>query len=117
MRFLFWNLLLCTWLLLSAFVLPHTPLSTAHAALTALLIVAFALLAAGKPAYRYGGTVLAAILGASAVLLAGVSLATAVNNGIVGALLFALSLVRPTHAVDTEVAVTTEAAVTPPAKT
>lgn len=112
MRFLVWNLLLCTWLLISAFVLPHTPLSAAHAAVTAFLVALFAFLAAGKPASRFVITVLGAILGASALLLFGVSLATAVNNAIVGALLFTLSLVRPTHAV-----ATTEGAVTEPPAT
>lgn len=97
MRFLLWNLVLCTWLLLSAFVLPHTPLSSAHAAVTAFLVMLFGFLAAGKPAFRYAVAVLALVLGASALPLSGVSVATAVSNAIVGAALFALSLVRPVH--------------------
>lgn len=113
MRFLVLNLVLSTWLLLSAFVLPQSPLSSAFAAITAFLILLFAFLAAGKPASRYAITVLGALLGASAALVPGDSLATAVNNGIVGALLFALSLVRPTHAAPAEGAAAEGAAAEP----
>lgn len=102
MRFLFWNLLFSTWLLLSAFALPQTPLSSALTAITAFAVLLFAFLAAGRPALRFVITALALVLGMTAVFLPGGSLATAVSNGVVGALLFALSLVRPTHAAATE---------------
>lgn len=98
MRFLGWNLLLSGWLLISAFVFPHTPLSAGLTTVTAFLVLLFAFLAAGKPAARYVVTVLAAMLGVTALLLPGMSTAASVSNALTGAALFVLSIVRPTHA-------------------
>lgn len=102
MRFLGWNLTLSTWLLISAFVFPHTPTSSGLTVFAAFFVLLFAFVATGKPASRFVITVLAAMLGATAMLLPGISGAAAVNNAIVGALLFALSLVRPVHAAPPE---------------
>jgi len=98
MRFLGWNTVLSAWLLVSAFLFPHTPSSTALTAITAFLVPLFAYLATARPTARFVITALAALLGVTALLLPGISTSAAVNNAIVGTILFALSAVRPTHA-------------------
>lgn len=113
MRFLGWNLLFSAWLLISAFIFPQTPSSAVLTALTAFLVLLFAVLAAARPAARFVNTALGALLGVSALLLPGLSTAAAVNAAIVGALVFALSLVRPTHAAPSEPARHEEAAAQP----
>ena len=93
MRFPILNLIFATWLLISAFALPQTPFSSAFTAIAAL-VVAVLFVAYGKPAARFVISLVAVILGIGALLLvdaAGVA-APATRSG---ALLFALSLVRP----------------------
>ncbi len=98
MHFLGWNLFLCTWLLISAFVFAQPPVSVAQTAVTAVLALIFAYLAPSKPGLRFVITALAVLLGMTAFLMPGVSTAASVNNGTLAALLFALSAVRPTLA-------------------
>jgi len=97
-RFIFWNLLFATWLLVSAFVLPHTVFSQATTWVAALAVGAAAMLAVGRPAARFAITAIAVFLALVALLLPGMSTAAAVSNAVVAALLFALSVVRPGHA-------------------
>jgi hypothetical protein len=98
MRFLGLNALLSAWLLLSAFVLPHTPATAAMTAIAAFAVLLFAALAAGRPAARYVVTAIAVLLGVTALLLPGLAGAAAISNALVGAALAALSLVSPVHA-------------------
>jgi hypothetical protein len=97
MRFLGWNVAVATWLLISAFAFPHTPLSSATTWTAALVVAVLALLAAGRPAARFAITAVAFVLAVLALLLPGMSTAAALNNAVVAAALFALSLVRPRH--------------------
>jgi predicted exporter len=98
MMFLGLNALVSTWLLLSAFVLPHTPGTAAMTAIAAFAVLLFAALAAGRPAARYVITAIAVALGVTALLLPGLTGAAAISNAIVGAVLAALSLFSPVHA-------------------
>ena len=98
MRFIGWNLVLATWLLVSAFVFPHTAFTLATTCVAAVAIGALALVAVGRPAARFGISALAAFLAIAALLVPGLGTAAAVNNGVVAALLFALSAVRPAQA-------------------
>jgi hypothetical protein len=97
MRFMGWNLLFATWLLISAFVVPHTAFSQATTWVAAVAIGAAAMLAVGRPAARFAISGIAVFLALVALLLPGMSTAAAVNNAVVAALLFALSVVRPTR--------------------
>lgn len=97
MRFMGWNLLFTTWLLVSAFVLPHSAFTQATTWIAAVAIGAASILAVGKPAARFAISGLAALLAVVALLAPGMGTAAAVNNAVFAALLFALSLVRPAH--------------------
>jgi hypothetical protein len=100
MRFIRWNVLLATLLLLSAFVLPQTPISSAITFVTAIAVAVLALAAGGKPALRYIISALAVAFAFAALLVPGVPGATRVIDGLVAAVVFALSLVSPTHSPD-----------------
>lgn len=95
MTFVGWNLVLCTWLLISAFVFAQPPLSVAQTALTAVFALIFAYLAPSKPGLRFVITALAVLLGLTAWMMPGVSAPALINNGTVAVLLFMLSAVRP----------------------
>lgn len=94
MRFLGSNWVLSAWLLVSAFVLPHTPLTLMATAIAAFLVLTFAAFATGHPAVRYANAVIACGLFALA-LLGGMPTGTAIHNSLAAAVLFALSLVSP----------------------
>lgn len=98
MRFIGWNLLFAAWLLVSAFVLPHTAFSQLTTWVVAIFFTAAALLAADKPGARFAISALAVALAVIALLMPGMSAAAVVNNLIVAAILFALSLVNPSSA-------------------
>lgn len=93
MRFLGWNLLFASWLLISAFVFTQTAASLAVTLACALLIGVFALLSRGKPGLRMVLSALAVILACVALLLPGLPGATRLNDGLVAALVFGLSVV------------------------
>lgn len=97
MRFIGWNVLLATWLLLSAFFFGQTPATTALTFVAAILVAFFALAAGGRPGLRFVITLVAAILAIAAIFTTGASGAARMSNALVAALLFALSVVRPTH--------------------
>ena len=98
MRFVTLNLILATWLLISAFALPQTPFSTAFTAISALVVAVAAFLAHGKPGVRFVISVVALLLAIGALFLTDVSGVARVSNALVGAVLFAVSLVRPGRA-------------------
>jgi hypothetical protein len=93
MRFIVWNMGLSTWLLLSAFALGHSPGSAAITGLLAVLIATFALASPGFPGLRFANTAFALILGFAALLAPDVSMIARLNNAIVAAIVFALSVV------------------------
>ncbi len=93
MRFITWNLVLAAWLLFSAFALPQTEDSLALTAVMAVLIGTFAFASPGLPGLRFVITVLALVLGAAALLMADVSGIARINNALVAAAFFALSIV------------------------
>ena len=97
MRFIWWNVALATWLLISAFVFSQTPLSMAITLLAAVAVVGLAFAAGGKPAARYIISAMMVALAFAALLLPEMSGAARVNLAITAALLFALSIVSPTH--------------------
>lgn len=97
MRFVYWNVGIASWLLISAFALPNTPTSAAITAVTAFLVPVIALFAGAKPGARYVITVLSLALATAMLLLPGVSGAARISTMLVAALLFALSLISPRH--------------------
>jgi hypothetical protein len=97
MRFLLLNLIFATWLLISAFALRQTPFSSAFTAIAALLVAVSALLAYARPGARFVISAVAVLLGIGALLLTDAGGAARISNALMGAILFALSLVRPGH--------------------
>lgn len=97
MRALTSNIVLATWLLLSAFFFPRTPASIVIVALAALVVAVLAIASTGRPGARYGISVLAIAIAFGALLLPGVSGLARVSDALVAAVLFALSLVAPVH--------------------
>jgi hypothetical protein len=102
MRFITWNLALAAWLLFSAFALGHAPGSAALTGLIAVLVATFALGSPGLRGLRFANTLLALILGWAALLSTDTSMLARVNNALVAAAIFALSVVpgRSTVAID-----------------
>ena len=98
MRFLGWITLLAAWLLLSAFVLPHTPATAAATGAAAFAVPLFAALAVGRPALRFVVTAIAVLLALTALLAPSIPTPAAISNALVAAALAALSLVSPVHA-------------------
>ena len=108
MRFLAWNLLFATWLLVSVFALPHGPVSLAVTWVAAVAFGALGVAAVGRPGARFAISGIAVLLALAALLVPDVSTPAAVNDAVVAAILFALSVVQPAHA-------TAARAVKPPA--
>jgi len=98
MRFVTLNFVIATWLLVSAFALPQTPFSTAFTAISALVVAVAAYLAHARPGVRFVISVVAVLLGIGALFLTDVSGVARLSNALVGAVLFAVSLVRPGRA-------------------
>lgn len=93
MRFLGWNLLFASWLLVSAFLFTHTAASLSLTVACALLVALFALASRGVPRLRMVLSAIAVVLGGAALLLPDVSGAARLSNGLTAALVFALSVV------------------------
>ena len=98
MRFIYWNVGIASWMLVSAFMLPHTPVSSAVTAIGAFLVPIIALFAGARPGARYLISIGAIALAVLMVLLPDVSAAARISNALVAAAFFALSLVSPRHA-------------------
>jgi hypothetical protein len=97
MRVIAWNWILATWLLVSAFVLSHSPTSLAMTVAAAVVVAAASLASGGRPGVRYVIAVVAVALAVAALLLPGVSGIARLNNGLVAAILFLVALVSPQH--------------------
>jgi hypothetical protein len=97
MRSLKLYLLIAAWLFISAFVLGQTPLSLGVTLVVGICVGTLALVAVGKPQYRFVITAIAVAMGFAGLLLPNVSGAARLNLALVAPVLFALSLVRPTH--------------------
>lgn len=98
MRFIGWNVAIASWLLVSAFALPHTPTSSALSAVAAFLVPIIALFAGARAGVRYLISLLALALAALMIMMPEVSAAARISNLLVSAALFALSLISPRHA-------------------
>ncbi len=93
------NLALAGWLMVSAFVLPHSTTTGWNAMIVAVLVAAVSFLsfvAVGRPGTRYGVSVLAVWLFASTLFLPHESLGTVLHDALVAALLALVSLL-PSH--------------------
>lgn len=91
MRFIAWNLALAAWLLISAFVFPHTAQSAALTWLMAVIIGVLGVASRGKPELRVLTGLLALVLGAASLFLEGMSGAARVSNGVVTLLVLGLA--------------------------
>jgi hypothetical protein len=94
------NLALAIWLFVSAFVMPHGPVTAWNAMIVGLLAAAFALLAyaaPGRPGLRHGTSVLAIWLVAAAMVLPHVSLVTILAEVAVAMGFAAVDLLVPVH--------------------
>ncbi len=98
MRFVLWNLLIASWLLVSAFVLPRPPSSQAAIGAAAVAVGAAAILAAWRPSARVAITGIAVLLALAALLVPELSTGAAVSDAVVAALLFAPSVAAPAPA-------------------
>ena len=98
MRFIWFHLALAALLLLTAFVLPQTPLSMGVLLAAGIAVAGLAIAAGGKPAVRYTLAAIAVGLAFLMLLLPGISGAGRVASALIAAALFALSLATPRHA-------------------
>ena len=87
------SIVLGLWLVISAFLWPHSMGQQTNAWVVGILTIAFALLAAGRDDLRYLVTALAVWLFASIWVVPSIRIATLWNNGIVAAGLFVFSLI------------------------
>ena len=98
MRFTGFGLALAAWLAASTFLLPSTPLAQAATWAAALAVAALAVAAVGRPGARLAISGVAALVGLGALLVPDLSTAAAVNDAIVAAILFAVSVAQPARA-------------------
>jgi hypothetical protein len=101
MRYIAWNLALAAWMLISAFVFPHTSQSAALTWVTAVLVGVLAVASRGKPGLRLLTAVVALVLGSTSLFLEGMSGAARISNALVTAIVFGLSSI-PGRASGTE---------------
>jgi hypothetical protein len=97
MRFIGLNVAFATWLLVSAFALPQTPVSMAIAAGGAFVVPVIALLAGARPGVRFLISLLALTLAVTMLLLPDVPAPARISNWLVAALFFGLSIISPRH--------------------
>ncbi len=93
------NLAIAAWLLVSAFVLPHSPTTAWNAMIVAVLVAAIAFLAfvaPGRAGMKYVISVLAVWLFASTMVLPHESLGTVLHDAGIGVLLALITLL-PSH--------------------
>lgn len=93
MRFIAWNLALSAWLLISAFAFGHTEDSAALTGLLAVLIGTFGVASPGLRGLRFVNAAIALGLAWAALLMPDVAALARVNNAVVAAIVFALSLI------------------------
>lgn len=97
MSVIYVDLVLAVWLLVAAFALGHTPLSTTINVVIAVAVGFVAWVSLKKPSIRYVNSVITLILVALALLLPSLSVAARINTAIMGLVLLALSAVKPVH--------------------
>ena len=90
------NLILGIWLILSAFIWPHSPAQVTNAIVVGVLFAIFALIALRLPAFRFPNAILAIWLFISSWTLPSGTSGTIWNNVIVSIVVFVVSLV-PSH--------------------
>ncbi|ABC82731.1 hypothetical protein [Anaeromyxobacter dehalogenans] len=93
MRFIGWNLFFAAWLLVTAFALSHSGPSIFLTCVAALAIAVLAFASRGLPRLRLAMAVVALVLGGAALLMPDLSGLARLNNGLVAALVFALSVI------------------------
>jgi uncharacterized membrane protein len=86
------NIILGVWLVVSAFLWPHSPSQSTNTWVLGVLCASFALIALAVPKVRYLNTALAVWLFISAWVLPRVSAATVWNNVLVAIAIFLFSL-------------------------
>ena len=89
------NIALGIWLVVSAYVWPHSSAQLANLWISGLLVARLAAVAIATPGLRFFNTAIGMWLILSAVVLTRVSSATTWNNIVVGALIALVSLVGP----------------------
>ena len=95
MRFMAWNVALCAWLVVSTLSFEQSGASFLLGWVTALVVSIVSAAAPVKTDLRFVISILSFLLFWGAWLLPDVSAAARISNGLVGAALFALALVRP----------------------
>ncbi len=93
MRFVTYNMVLAAWLLVSAFAFGHGEESAAVTGLIAVLVGVFSLASPGVPGLRLANSAFALLLAWAALLMPDASGAARINDAIVAALVFGLSVV------------------------
>jgi hypothetical protein len=88
------DLALAAWLLVSAFVLGHTPLSAPLVAVAAVVIGALVWASTRRPGLRFVNTALTFAVAALGVTLPGLSVAARINTILVGLVLMAMSAAK-----------------------
>jgi hypothetical protein len=110
MRVIKMNLVLATWLLVSAFLFTRTPGTLALAVVAALVVAVASMASGGRPGIRYLNAVAGAVLAVVAILHADMSGIARINDLLVGGLVFLMALVSPRHHdADVETAATARA--------
>lgn len=97
MSVIYVDLVLAVWLLVSAFVLGHTPLSAIITAIVAVAVGALVWVSLKKAVMRYVSGALTLVLVVLAVLLPSLSVAARINTAIVSVVLLALSVASLVH--------------------
>jgi hypothetical protein len=97
MRVIKANLVLATWLLVSAFLFTRTPGTLAIAAIAALGVAVAAMASGSRPGLRYLNAVIGAVLVVMAILQYEMSGIARLSDLVVGMALFLLALVSPRH--------------------
>ena len=93
MRFMATIATLCSWLMISTFAFPQSGESFMLCWILALLVSGIAMASPGRMSLRLLISGLSFVLFWSAILLPNVSFWARINNGLVGAILFAVSIV------------------------
>jgi hypothetical protein len=95
MRFMAWNVAFSAWLIVSTFAFQQSGTSFLLCWITALVVSIVSAASPVKTDLRFVISILSFLLFWGAFLLPDVSWGARISNAIVGALLFALALVRP----------------------
>jgi hypothetical protein len=93
MRFIAWHMVLAGWLLFSSFVLGYGENGMAFTALLAVFIGTIGLAAPGLPGLRFGNTILAMVLAATALMISDMEWPARINSLVMALVIFALSVV------------------------